>query len=190
MEQKVVYHEDKKKDNTEDTLEATKRRVEELKIKDVLIASTHGNTALKAAKVFKGTGVNLLAVSICHGWAEEGWVMTPQEKKKLETKGVKVLTCSHALGDGVASAFTEKFGGKSIEEVVAQTLYRFSQGMKVCVEIAMMAADAGLISVENEVAAVAGTSKGADTAIVLKPAYPRKFHELEIKEIIAKPRDP
>ena len=53
-----------------------------------------------------------------------------------------------------------------------------------------MAADAGLIPVDREVIAIAGTDEGADTAIVVQPTYPRKFHELEIKEIIAKPREP
>jgi len=72
--------------------------------------------------------------------------------------------------------------------VVRETLYRFSQGMKVAVEIAVMAADAGLIDVSGEVISIGGTNEGADTAIVLKPAYARKFKELEIREIIAKPR--
>ena len=74
--------------------------------------------------------------------------------------------------------------------MVRETLYRFSQGMKVAVEIALMAADAGLIPVDREVIAIAGTGEGADTAIALQPAYSRKFHELKIKEIIAKPREP
>ena len=60
--------------------------------------------------------------------------------------------------------------------------------MKVGVEVVLMAADAGLIPVENEVIAIAGTDKGADTAIVVKPSYSRKFHNLTIEEIIAKPR--
>ena len=70
------------------------------------------------------------------------------------------------------------------------TLYRFSQGMKVAVECLLMAADAGLLDMEEEVIAVGGTSEGADTAIVCKPAYPRTFHELEIREILAKLRIP
>lgn len=61
--------------------------------------------------------------------------------------------------------------------------------MKVAVEVALMAADAGLIPVGKEVVAIAGTSNGADTAIVVQPACPRKFHELKIKEIVAKPRE-
>ena len=77
-----------------------------------------------------------------------------------------------------------------MEQVVCDTLYRFSQGMKVCVEIVLMAADAGFIGVDREVISIAGSGEGADTAIVVKPAYPRKFHELEIREVLAKPRLP
>ncbi len=114
--------------------------------------------------------------------------MSPEEKNGIISKGMKVLTCSHVLGDGVGSSFTEKKGGSDLTEIVRDTLYRFSQGMKVCVEIALMAADAGLINIEDEIIAVAGTAKGADTALVLKPSYSRKFFDLNIREIIAIPR--
>lgn len=188
MEKTITYFEKKGAENTDVTLAAAKKRARELGIKDVVVASTHGGTALKAADAFKDLKPNLVAVSICEGYSEEGWTMTKAERKKLADAGVKVLTTMHALGDGVASAFTEKFGGKSIEEVVQQTLYRFGQGMKVCVEVVLMAADAGVIPVDREVMAIAGTSEGADTCIVVKPSYPRKFLDLEIREIVAKPR--
>ncbi|GAJ14052.1 unnamed protein product, partial [marine sediment metagenome] len=71
---------------------------------------------------------------------------------------------------------------------IRDTLYRFGQGMKVCVEIVLMAADAGLIPMDREIMAIAGTDEGADTCIVVKPAYPSKFFDLEIREIVAKPR--
>ena len=70
------------------------------------------------------------------------------------------------------------------------TLYCFSQGMKVAVECLLMAADAGLIVLGEETIAIGGTSAGADTAIVCWPTTPRAFHKLEIREILAKPRIP
>ena len=153
------------------------------------VASTHGGTALKAVEVFKDLEINLIAVSISEAFQKEGWVMTKAEKKKLSDNGVKVLTSVHALGDGVAAALTEEFGGRSIEEVVRETLYRFSQGMKVCVEIVLMATDAGLIATNKEVMAIGGTGEGADTCIIVKPAYAKEFLKLEIREIVAKPRN-
>lgn len=56
------------------------------------------------------------------------------------------------------------------------------------VEIAVMAADAGLIPVDRDVISIAGTSKGADTAIVVQPANSSRIFDMVIKEIIAKPR--
>jgi hypothetical protein len=62
--------------------------------------------------------------------------------------------------------------------------------MKVAVECVLMAADAGLLEMEQETVGIAGTNSGADTAIVCKPAYSRTFFELEIRELLAKPRIP
>jgi hypothetical protein len=114
--------------------------------------------------------------------------MKPEERAELEALGIAVHTGIHGLGDGVGAAFSEKHGGRAPEEIVRETLYRFSQGMKVAVECLLMAADAGLLDMTKEVIAVAGTSSGADTAIICRPAYPRTFHDLEIREILAKPR--
>lgn len=189
LEKTIVYFEKGGPENTALTLEAARKRAAELGIREIVVASTHGGTALKAAKVFKDLKVNLVAVSICESYGEEGWTLKEGEKKKLMDNGVRVLTSIHALGDGVANAFTEKFGGKSFEEVVQQTLYRFSQGMKVCVEIVLMAADAGLISMNKEVIAIGGTGGGCDTCIVVKPSYARKFLSFEIREIVTKPRN-
>jgi hypothetical protein len=185
----VVYHEKSGSRNTDETLKIARERAVELGIRDVVVASSHGGTALKAAKIFGTDKTNIVAVTICEGYRDEGWTMTADERKRLQEKGVKVLTSTNALSGDVGSAFSEKNGGTTISEVVCQTLYRFCQGMKVAVEIVLMAADAGLIPVDREVVAIAGTSEGADTAIVVQPTYSRKFLDLKIKEIIAKPRE-
>lgn len=189
IEKKIAYFERPGPENTDDTIRLAKERALELGIRDIVVASSHGGTALKVADAFEGMDVNIVAVSICEGFREKGWAMTAEERARLEERGVRVLTSIHALGDDVGSAFTEKYGGVTINEVVRHTLYRFCQGMKVCVEIVLMAADAGLIPVDREVIAIAGTDEGADTAIVVKPSYPRKFLDFKVKEIIAKPRE-
>ena len=51
-----------------------------------------------------------------------------------------------------------------------------------------VAADTGVVDMSQEVISVAGTDEGADTAIVLVPAFSRGFKELEILEVLAKPR--
>ena len=190
MRKEIVYFERSGPENTVETLKLAKERANELGIRDIVVASSHGKTALKAAEFFDPEKNNLVAVTISESFKDFGWNMKPEEKEQLEKRGIKVLTSIHALGDNVGSAFTEKYGGLTFERVVRETLYRFCQGMKVAVEIVLMAADAGLIPVNREVIAIAGTDRGADTAIVVQPAYSRKFHELKIKEIIAKPREP
>jgi hypothetical protein len=188
LEKTILYCESTGSGSTDLVLAAAKKRAKELNINDVVVASTHGGTAIRTKEVFADPNLNLIAVGIAEGYRENGWCFTDSEKKRLEKAGIRPLVASHALGDGVASSFTEKSGGKSIEEIVRDTLYRFGQGMKVCVEIVLMAADAGLIPMDREVMAIAGTAEGTDTCIIVKPAYPRKFYELEIREIVAKPR--
>lgn len=189
MKKNITYFEKKGPINTSETLRLAYERAVELNIKDIVLSSTHGSTVLQAAEIFKNHQFNIIAVTISEGYKDKGWTMTKEERTRLINKGIKIFTGTHALSGDVNTAFTQKFGGKSINEIIAQTLYRFSQGMKVCVEIVLMVADAGLISVDTEVISIAGTGDGADTAIVVKPSYPRKFLELKIKEILAKPRE-
>jgi hypothetical protein len=60
--------------------------------------------------------------------------------------------------------------------------------MKVICEMAAMASDSGLIRTDEEVIIIAGTGKGADTAVVMQPAHSQDFFDMRIKEIICKPR--
>ena len=114
--------------------------------------------------------------------------LSDKKKKEQEERGIKVLICAHALS-GVERSITNKFGGISRVEIIAHTLRRFGgDGIKVAVEVALMAADAGLVPTDREIIAVGGTGGGADSAIVLKAAHMNNFSDLEIREIIAKPR--
>jgi hypothetical protein len=190
LEQKILYFEQPGKHNQKKLIEYAKKRSDELGIRNIVVATTHGGTALAVKEAFDAPGLNIIAVSIAEGYSmREGWCLASDERKKLEENGVRVLTAGHALGDGVASAFAEKYGGKPVEEIVRDAFYRFCQGMKVCVEVVLMAADSGLIPMDKEIMAIAGTSSGADTCIIVKPAYPRTFFDLEIREILAKPRN-
>jgi hypothetical protein len=188
MELKTLVFDEAGKINTDATLQIAHERAVALGIQQVVIASSHGFTARKAQNLFGPDGIQVIAVTICHGYEADGWTMTAQERADLQSLGVTVVTGIHALGDGVGSAFSDKYGGRSAEEIVRDTLYCFGQGMKVAVECALMAADAGLLDVTREIVSVAGTDEGADTAIVLKPVYPRQFHKLMVLELLAKPR--
>ncbi|KXA91860.1 hypothetical protein AKJ65_01715 [candidate division MSBL1 archaeon SCGC-AAA259E19] len=185
MKKEIYYFSESGTENTEKTVELARKRAKELNIDEVVVASTHGKTAKRVINSFGDENTNIVVVTICEAYSEEGWTMKDQEKKEIEGKGAKVLTCPHTLSAGIGESLENNSGA---EGIVANTLYRFSQGMKVCVEIVLMAADAGLINMNQEVLAIAGTGNGADTCVVIKPSYTRKFDELEIKEIIAMPR--
>jgi uncharacterized protein len=184
MQKSILYFDQPGNANTEATLNAARARAEDLGIRQVVIASSHGSTALRAREIFSRLPVEIIAVTINAAYSELGWSMTEAERKPLIEQGIKVLTSVHTLGDDVNSAFDVK----TPNVIVRETLYTFSQGMKVAVEIALMAADAGLLDMSGEVIAIAGTDNGADTAIVIKPAYSRKFTDLRVREIISKPR--
>lgn len=64
----------------------------------------------------------------------------------------------------------------------------FSHGIKVCAEISIMAADAGLIPVGEEVLAIGGRAKGVDSAAILTPANMTGVFDLRFHEILAMPR--
>jgi hypothetical protein len=81
-----------------------------------------------------------------------------------------------------------KFGGLGPAEMVANSLRLFGEGTKVAVEVAVMAIDAGLIPHGRDVVAVGGTSSGADTALVLRPAHSREFFDTVVREVVCKPR--
>ncbi len=172
------------KANTDATLQIARERAEALGIGQIVVASSHGYTAKRARAVFDGLGATIVAVTIGAGFADKGWTMTPAERAELESLGVIVLTSIHALGDDVSEVFTPNPANK----IVRETLYRFCQGMKVAVEVAIMAADAGLLNLAQEVVAIAGTGEGADTALVVRPACALQFKQFRIREILAKPR--
>jgi hypothetical protein len=191
FEKSTLYFEKCGQENTKETIKASKRRADELKIKNIVVATTRGSTALAATETFNDPKFNIVAVTLSHGTGlgyGKAFVMTDEERKRLSEKGVKIHTGLHALGHNVGSSFRKRYRGETIESVVQDTLYCFCVGMKVCVESVLMAADAGLIPVDDEVIAIGGTGWGADTSVVIKSACPEFFHDLEIREIIAKPR--
>ena len=50
-----------------------------------------------------------------------------------------------------------------------------------------MAADAGLIPFDKDVVAIAGTGKGADTALRIRTTNAARLFDLKIREVITKP---
>lgn len=186
MEVKTVYFEKPGIENTEETLKIAKKRAEELGIKTIVVASTVGDTALRAMDVFKGCKV--IVVTHVAGMRQPDFQEFEENNKKIvEDKGGIVLTTTHALG-GLSKAMRKKYDTFVLGEVIADALRIFGQGIKVVCEIAAMAADAGLVRTDEDIIAVAGSGRGADTAVVITPANTHDFFELKVREILCKPR--
>ncbi len=186
MEIQSFYFLEPGRANTEKTFKVAKKRAAELGIKIIVVASTSGETGLKAVKVF----ANYKVVVVTHttGFqAPDAQELTPQNRAKILEKGGLILTATHAFG-GVGRAVRRRLNTYQVDEVIAHTLRIFGQGTKVACEIALMAADAGLIRTDEEVISISGTASGADTALVVKPAHTHDFFELKVKEVLCKPR--
>ena len=92
MEKKIIYFEKGGPENTSILLEEAEMRAKELGINDVVVATTHGGTALKTKEAFP-EGTNIVAVSIHEGYSDrEGWCMTDEERAILHSEGIKVIT--------------------------------------------------------------------------------------------------
>ncbi len=185
IEKTIVYFSTPGRINTETVLVLARKRAEELGIRSIVVASTTGETGVKASQLFKG--FNLVVVTHHTGFKELGQQeLTEENRRIIEANGAKVYTGTHVFMN-VERAIRSKFNTAYPAEIMAQTLRLFCEGMKVAVEIAAMAADAGLIPVDRDVVSIAGTGRGADTAIVVQPANSSRIFDMIIKEIIAKP---
>ncbi|MEN6592119.1 MAG: pyruvate kinase alpha/beta domain-containing protein [Methanobacterium sp.] len=186
MEKSIHYFENPGEENTDKVIELVKERKEELGIDYIVIASATGRSAVKLGE--KINDAHIVNVTHHAGFrGGDGLEIIPENGKKLEDLGIPTYTSSHALS-GVGRGISNKFKGVTPVEVVAETLRMFSQGIKVCVEISIMAADGGLLPTDSEIIAIGGTGTGVDTAVVLKAAHQGNFFDLRIHEIIAMPR--
>ena len=186
MELKTVYFDRPGKENTEETLRIARERANELGIKTVVVASTFGDAAVKAVDVLKG--LRVVAVTHVANWREpNSQEFTEENRNIVESKGGIILTTTHTFS-GLSRAMRDKtYTHQAIGHIVANVLRTFGQGMKVVFEIAMMAADSGLVRVDEDIVAVAGTGHGCDTAVVFTPVNSHNFFALKVKEILCKP---
>lgn len=196
MEEKITYFEEPGKINTEETLRLVKERALRRGIKKAVLATHTGFTVAKALDIFRDTGIKLIIVQ---GGGVKAWINTDLIEK-AEREGHSWLRRDKI-----------KMSTYHYPELAQNTLRRFCEGMKVCVQIVLMATEAGMISKGEEVIAVGGTGYydfeerggGADTAVVMEAIDSRSFFDVsfdkeerrkfkeregrKIKEIICKP---
>ncbi|MDK2848814.1 MAG: uncharacterized protein PWP34_2167 [Desulfuromonadales bacterium] len=182
-------------ENTDATLEKVLERAQDLNIRQVVVATTTGQTALACADSMPGMdiiGVTMHAVDsdvYVNRHGEKVLAKDPSIMEEARRKGVKFYTGVHPLRGAVTNALKDAFNGYSAHDVIAETLMKlFSTGTKVAVECTLMAADAGYLDMQNDIIAIGGYRGGADTALVLKPAYSYRLFEMKVREIICFPR--
>jgi hypothetical protein len=188
MKRELLLFEEAGPKNTEATLEAVRRRAKELGIRHLVVATSTGDTVLKALDAFGSADVEIVGVTLLAGYWQVYGAPDAAKMKEAQARGARILTATHTLMGNVEAAIREKFGGLPPVEIIAHTYYTFCQGMKVAVEVATGAADAGLVPTDRDIIAVAGTGSGCDTAIVMQAACSIRFFETNIREIIAMPR--
>ncbi len=184
MEVKTVYFAHPGIENTDETFRIARQRAEELGIKTMLVASTTGDTAVRAVEALKG--FRLIFVTEVTGFLKPGiQEFTEENRKIVESKGGIIFTSTDAFG-GLSEAMRSKFKTYIIGDIVANVLRIFGHGLKAAIESALMAADGGLVG-DEDIIAIAGRHRGVDTAIVLKPVNTHRFFDLKVKEILCKP---
>ncbi len=181
-----VYFQSAGRHNTSETLQLALHYAQQLKIRHIVVASTTGSSALKFCRLAKNA-FKIICVTHQSGFAQPGKSELPVAvEKKLISRGVSVLRTTHLFG-GVDRAIRHQFGGLGPPEIVANTYRTLGEGTKVAVEIAVMALDAGLVPYGKDIISIAGSSRGADTALVIRPAHSHRFFATRIRQIICKP---
>jgi len=154
----------------------------------LVVASTTGDSGVQAARRLAGKNLNLIVVGHSVGFKGPNLDdFLPEHHQEITRLGGKVLRAT-ILTHSLETSLADQFKGSAPTLLIANTLRRLGQGLKVCCEIVMEAVDAGLIPEEAEVVATAGTARGWDTVAVLKSAASKRFLKLSVLEIWAKPR--
>lgn len=179
MEEKIIYFERPGKDNTATVLQLVEKKARAAGIKKIVMASTRGDTARSAAKELEGTDLQLVFIPWQYGFRDTQ--PFPRELvSELEEKG-------HRVHFGTMLFHTDDFYGVGTPQVMANVLRIFGQGIKVCVEIILMACDGGCVERDERIISVAGSGAGADTAVVATASTSTKIRGLRIHEILCKP---
>ena len=186
----VTYFENGGPQNTDKALEIAKKYADQFNIKDIVLASTTGTVAEKASQIFNPDKYNVVIITHAYYFVNSNTRQEfPEEKlKELRNKGLKIHIGTHAMS-GIERGLRIKKEAWIFVDMLAKMLgWQFSQGVKVCIEIASTVVDAGLIpDLDRDIITVGGTGRGADSVCLIKPAPTSEFKNLRVKAILVKP---
>ncbi len=192
-----LYFEKPGRHNTDKVVEVVRQRLAEGDIKTVVVASTTGYTALRFSEALQGQdGITLISIAetpLIREWGAEYPCLKPETKQELERRGVIVADKIPYLLHSSVLDYSQ-WKAPSAEEILRETLYAFGQGLKVAVEVVLIAVASGFLEPFQDVIAVGGTSRGAHAAIVVRATCPNHVFSqddakrLKIREVLCKPR--
>ena len=183
-----------------------KERAETFAVKNVLVATNSGASVRRAYEIF-GPQYQIFAVGNPASAHERGLVLhsgiSEETRRSLEQKGIKVVLQDQSLFQRPGLSFV----GTSLKEVVRNVrpdgrfnavsiaynvLQLFSDGPRVCLEIALMAADSGELPLDADCISIACPSSYCDlpdAAVILRPAKSEDIFkgELRIKDVVLRP---
>jgi hypothetical protein len=187
----IVYFEDtgKAQQNTRRVVEIVAEYLKGHRVGHVVMATNTGYVGAQFAPLAKKhPKVNFVGVKMAPAVDKIYDVKWSRRYgKAMEEAGIELACGTHAVTGGLDRALRAKFDGFPPGAIVAETLYLFSQGMKVCVEVIAMACDAGLVPEGVQVVSCAGTGHGSDTAIVARSAASANLFEMDIHRVLAMP---
>ena len=181
MSDQITYFEGPGESNTEAVFDLVDDALRATGINKVVLASTRGGTASHAMDRYKGRDVQLVIVPHQYGFGPTGEQRFPQELvARANDEGHKVCFATMLF-------HMDKLWGSGTPQVVADFLRMFSQGVKVCIVILLMAGNAGMVGAGEEVVVVAGTGRGADTALVITGGTSTAPKQVHVSRILCKP---
>ena len=188
MQQSTLLFEKPGPQNTDACIQTIQGYLNVNHVAYLVVASTSGATARSFQTALKDMEVNLVVVTHSVGFKEPNHdEFDPRIRAELSTAGIRICTGT-ILTHSLEKSIMEKFGGSYPGYIIASTLRRFGEGTKVAVEIVMEACDAGLIPEDIEVLAAGGTGRGTDTILLIKSKPSKRFLDIEVLEILARPR--
>lgn len=182
----IVYFKKAGVDNTNKAVALAVERCREGDISKVVVATSSGETGLKVIKALDGTSIQVVPVGLSAGSKYSDSPELQDNKKEFETLGVRYVQGVLALS-GVERAIKKRWDTAGPVMVLSDGLRIPCEGFKVGIEVTVMAADAGCFSPDEYVLCIAGTGRGADTVMVVKPAYSSEFFDFAVREIVCKP---
>ncbi len=191
-----------------DIMTAAKQAAERFGVENVLVATNSG-ASLRAAQEAFGSVYRFFAVGNPASVHERGLVLhdgiSDETREALERENVTVVLQDQSLfqkpalsfmgaslTDVVESSRPGREGQCSAVSIMYNTLQLLSDGPRVCLEIALMAADTGDLPLDADCIAIACPSSYCDlpdAAMVLRPAKSEDMFKgtLRIKEVLLRP---